>query len=187
MDDPKPPLRARLRAHRRAHVAALGPVGCLTAERALADVLSPILSGASCIASHAARGSELDPRWIGAARPLLAYPRVAGETLDFRLCHFDTLRPGHRGIAEPADDAPLASPDIVLVPLLGAAPDGTRLGQGGGFYDRALAAMRRDRSIIAIGVAWDVQLLPALPRDPWDERLDWIATPTHLVNCASNR
>ncbi len=184
MDDPKPPLRARLRALRRAHVVSLGPSGRLEAERALADTLAPLLTGATCIASYAAQGAELDPRWIAAS---LAFPRVAGELLTFHLCRPDALRPGHRGIPEPASTAPLASPDIVLVPLVAAAPDGTRLGQGGGFYDRALSAMRRDRPIIAIGLAWDMQILPALPRDPWDERLDWIATPSRLVDCAITR
>jgi 5-formyltetrahydrofolate cyclo-ligase len=187
MDDAKAELRTRLRAMRRAHVGALGPGGRVPDEHALADILAPALSEASCIASHAAHGPEIDPHWIDGGLASLAFPRVIGDTLEFRISSFESLRPGHRGILEPADDAPLAFPTVLLVPLLAAAPDGTRLGQGGGFYDRALAAMRLDRSILAIGLAWDVQLLPILPRDPWDVQLDWIATPTRLVECAIHR
>src|SRR3546814_6880034 len=55
--------------------------------------------------------------------------------------------------------------------------DGRRLGQGGGHYDRWLAAHPGAR---AIGLAWDEQLCEDLPHETHDIRLDAIVTPTRL-------
>ncbi len=68
-------------------------------------------------------------------------------------------------------------PDVVFVPLLGFTEHLERLGQGGGHYDRWLAAHPQT---VAIGLAWDVQLLDALPVEPHDVRMDAIVTPTRL-------
>ena len=73
------------------------------------------------------------------------------------------------------------------MPLLAATPAGVRLGQGGGYYDRTLATLRRNSRILAIGLAWDIQVTDALPCEDWDQPLDYIATPTRLVNCAQHR
>ena len=81
-------------------------------------------------------------------------------------------------MAQPADDAAVLVPDIVLVPLVLADRSGGRLGRGKGHYDRALAGL----DAVAIGLAWDVQLSDtALPLDSWDARLDAIATPENAT------
>jgi 5-formyltetrahydrofolate cyclo-ligase len=64
--------------------------------------------------------------------------------------------------------------DLILVPGLGFTRDGRRLGRGGGFYDRLLAAS--SFRAFTMGVGFDVQLVPALPVEPHDRRLDAIAT-----------
>jgi 5-formyltetrahydrofolate cyclo-ligase len=93
------------------------------------------------------------------------------------------LSPGYRGIPEPRPDLPAVRPDVVLVPLVAADRNGHRLGQGGGHYDRTLAALRAQGPVLAIGLAWDMQIMPDIPASPWDQPLDAIATPTafHLV------
>ena len=82
------------------------------------------------------------------------------------------------GIAEPAPDRPAVRPRHALVPLLAFDDDGYRLGYGGGFYDRTLAMLRGDGAgpLVAIGVGLETQRRPALPREPFDERLDWLVT-----------
>jgi len=82
------------------------------------------------------------------------------------------------GIAEPAPDRPPVRPQHALVPLLAFDDEGYRLGYGGGFYDRTLAMLRADGTgpLLAIGVGLEAQRRPALPRERFDERLDWLVT-----------
>ena len=65
--------------------------------------------------------------------------------------------------------------DAVLVPALAVAGDGTRLGRGGGSYDRALARTRAGVPIAAL--LFDGELVDALPRDPWDLPVSAVVTP----------
>jgi 5-formyltetrahydrofolate cyclo-ligase len=62
------------------------------------------------------------------------------------------------------------------VPLLAFDRAGYRLGYGGGYYDRSLAALREQGATIAVGVAWPEQEVAAVPRDARDLPLDWIVT-----------
>jgi 5-formyltetrahydrofolate cyclo-ligase len=112
---------------------------------------------------------------------------VSGPDILFHQCEWAELKPGFQNIPEPPATAPQVEPDLLLVPLLAVTLAGVRLGQGRGYYDRALARLRARRPVTAIGLAWDVQIAPALPADPWDMPLDWVATPTRLVRCADYR
>lgn len=84
---------------------------------------------------------------------------------------------GPLGLRQPAADAPILIPDVLFMPLVGFTANGDRIGQGGGFYDRWLAA---HRATIAIGMAWDVQRVDELPLEPHDQRLTAIVTPTRI-------
>ena len=57
------------------------------------------------------------------------------------------------GIPEPRADAPAVTPALVLVPLLAFDASGHRLGYGGGFFDRTLAAFARPPRIVGVGYA----------------------------------
>lgn len=81
------------------------------------------------------------------------------------------------GIREPGAMSEVRVPDIVLVPLLAFDAEGYRLGYGGGFYDRSLAEIGAQKPVTAIGVAFAEQEVPSVPRDRFDQRLDWILTP----------
>lgn len=87
------------------------------------------------------------------------------------------LSPGAFSLLQPSAGAREVTPDIVFVPLVGFTAKGERLGQGGGHYDRWLAEHPR---AMTIGMAWDVQLLEALPTEPHDVTLDAVVTPTRL-------
>ena len=65
--------------------------------------------------------------------------------------------------------------DVVLVPALAVARDGTRLGRGGGSYDRALSRVPAGVPVAAL--LFDGELVDALPREPWDRPVDAVVTP----------
>ncbi|MFN6934263.1 MAG: 5-formyltetrahydrofolate cyclo-ligase, partial [Tsuneonella sp.] len=79
---------------------------------------------------------------------------------------------------QPAPDAEEVRPDVLFIPLVAFSPDGRRLGQGGGHYDRWLAA---HPDTLAIGLAWDVQEVADLPLETHDRRLDAVVTPTRVI------
>ena len=80
-------------------------------------------------------------------------------------------------ITEPAPEAAELSPTILLTPLLAYDSEGFRLGYGGGYYDGALAALRRAGGpVLAVGTAFSEQMVERVPHHNRDEQLDWIVT-----------
>ena len=77
----------------------------------------------------------------------------------------------------------LVTPDkfeALIVPLVGFDNKGNRLGMGGGYYDRMLKKL--SAQCLLIGVAYDFQLLDAVPIEHWDMPLHEVITPTkHYV------
>lgn len=103
----------------------------------------------------------------------------SGATLTFHAIDRHTvIEPGLHGIHEPPANAPVVLPDVILVPLVAADRRGFRIGQGGGHYDRTLEALRRQKPVRAIGLAFDVQLVDTLPAEAHDQRLNALATPS---------
>lgn len=107
-------------------------------------------------------------------------PRMLGhgKPLEFKLWQKgEPLRDAQYGIKEPLASAPPFTPHIVLCPLLGFDAKGTRLGYGGGYYDRTLALMP---AALAIGVAFDEQEVDHIPSEAHDRPLDAVLTPSGL-------
>ena len=99
-----------------------------------------------------------------------------GQALKFRHWTPSTrLAPGGFGVFVPAD-TPEVTPELLIVPLLAFDRQGWRLGYGGGFYDRTLAALRQSAKPLAVGVAFAGQEVPAVPHGAGDARVDWIVT-----------
>ena len=71
-------------------------------------------------------------------------------------------------------------PERLIVPLLAFDSIGYRLGYGGGFYDRTLAKLRARGPVHAIGYAYAGQEVDAVPRESYDQPLDWLATEEFL-------
>jgi 5-formyltetrahydrofolate cyclo-ligase len=68
-------------------------------------------------------------------------------------------------------------PALLIVPGLGFDLRGNRLGRGKGYYDRFLAALdRRGFPFTAIGLCMEAQILPELPAESWDRKMDGICT-----------
>ena len=174
----KKALRAALLARRAAvHSPAAG-------EAAAASFLAAIpLPPRAVVSGYWPMGEELDPR------PLMRALHEAGHgvclpavvqraaPLEFRVWTPETvLQANVFGTSAPPPDAPTVRPDVLLVPLLGFDAGGWRLGYGGGYYDRTLRALRVLGPVLAVGFAYAAQEVEAVPREAFDEALDWIVT-----------
>lgn len=200
----KAELRVAMRAARRRHVAMV-PFIQLLAWVKLGPLVRPLIPDCATLGSYVPVGAEIDPGpatdWNDRPRqttigpnglrelvvlPLrpTAYPWFADAAAPMRFRLGRPTTPGPFRIPQPKPDAPLVEPGVLIIPLLAATPQGLRLGQGGGHYDRYLAA-RRDAgtSPLAIGVGFDMQIVDQLPADPWDMRLDFVVTPTRVFDC----
>lgn len=108
-------------------------------------------------------------------------PVVVGrdQALDLRLWEpgVELVSAGF-GTFGPPDTAPRAIPDVLLMPLLAFDKTGTRLGYGGGYYDRTLASLPQKPRLI--GLAYAAQELDEIPRLDHDVPLDAVITETGL-------
>jgi len=185
--DQKAALRKQMLKARREHVASLpGSVSALLFRRPPAPVME-MIPGDAIIGLY--RASEAEAPAAGYARFFLeaghsvALPRIApgSRMMTFRT-HTDPfdesdLEEGPHGIMQPAADAAEVEPGVLFVPLVGFAQSGHRIGQGGGYYDRYLAA---NPDATALGLAWDVQEVDELPIEEHDMPLAAIITPTRI-------
>ena len=127
--------------------------------------------------------NEIDPaplmRKLAEQGAKLALPAVMarGKSLAFRAWSpDDRLMLGPLGILEPSPAAAELVPDIMLVPLAAFDPEGHRIGYGAGHYDYTLAHLRKIKAITAIGIAFAVQQIKAVPALPHDVALDYVLT-----------
>lgn len=189
VEDEKKRLRKRMRALRLVADQKEGPGaarGVMTLLLAAVDKLG--IGPGSVVAGYWPIVTELDDRPLLArldergvvcALPIVA---AADAPLLFRRWRpLDELEPGVLGTSHPPASAPEVVPDVVLAPLLAFDREGYRLGQGGGYYDRTLAALRSRGALTAVGVGFAVQRADAVPRDVNDERLDWVLTEEMLM------
>ena len=175
-----------LRALARARRSAPGPEA---AARASAEACAALLEGLSPAAGEAVSGywpmgGELDIRAAlngfaaRGTRVLLPVVVARDAPLAFRRWHpGDALVPAGFGTSVPDPSLPEGTPDILLVPLLAFDARGFRLGHGGGYYDRTIAALRGSgRPVRAVGVAFACQEVERVPVEEFDQRIDAVAT-----------
>ena len=180
----KSALRTRLRRLCREHVASLPKtISALMFLRPPAMVATLLPEGRTIGLYHAITGeapTRSYARWLSENGRRIALPWFADKDapMQFRLWadpyEDDGLEDGPYG-RQPSPEADLVELDAALVPLVGFTADGDRLGQGGGHYDRWLAA---HPDVIALGLAWDCQRVDSLPLEPHDKPLLGIITPT---------
>lgn len=183
----KDTLRKQLRARRKAHVTALPEnLRALMFHRPPAPLLAKIPQEAAIGLYHAGpfeAPAAAYARFFREAGHTLALPFFAAPEAPMQFRHHtdpyahEDLEVGPFGILQPAFDAKPLVPDVLFVPLVGFTADGTRLGQGGGHYDRWLA---EHRPALAVGLAWDAQACETLPTEPHDAPLDAVVTPTRI-------
>ena len=90
------------------------------------------------------------------------------------------LVPGKLGIPEPPEELGVADPetvDFAVIPAVACGLDGTRLGQGGGYYDRFLEQVDCVRAAVCL----EAFLLPGIPVEPHDQTMNYIVTQQRVL------
>jgi 5-formyltetrahydrofolate cyclo-ligase len=136
--------------------------------------------------------SEINPlplmKTLAEAGARLALPVTGrrGQPLLMRAWHWgEPLASGVWGIREPTAQAEPLDPDILLVPLIAFDRAGARLGYGGGYYDLTLATLRSHKPVIAVGLAYAIQEVAAVPTTPRDAMLDIVLTERETIDLRS--
>lgn len=178
---PKPMTRRTVLSRR----DALAAEERATASDAIATSTIQLLAqhpAGAAVALYAPKGTEVDTSRIDAfarARGLrVLYPRIIdGERrLAFHEAALDALVPGPFGLREPHVSAPavdLAELAAVIVPGLAFDRAGGRIGWGRGYYDATLV---HAPGALRIGLAFECQIIDAVPRDPHDASLHYVVT-----------
>ena len=147
----------------------------------------------SMVAAYWPIRTELDPIPLLQAIMRLGadacLPVTPAEGQPLRFHQWDgqaALEEGPYGTKQPSSSLPVVSPDVILAPLLAFDADCWRLGYGGGFYDRTLAALEaKGHEAHVIGIAYDEQQVGQVPIGKYDRALSAILTPTRLIKRAS--
>jgi 5,10-methenyltetrahydrofolate synthetase len=105
-----------------------------------------------------------------------AMPEVAEKARPLRFRKWwpgVTMDPGVYGIPVPVGTDVLV-PDIAIIPMNGFDDQGYRLGYGGGYFDRTLAAL--ERRVLSIGVSFEALRMPTIHPQPHDIPMDFVVT-----------
>jgi 5-formyltetrahydrofolate cyclo-ligase len=190
-DTLKAVLREKARTARQGILAEeRAPLAASAARRAFA---LPEVTRARYVLGFAAAPEELDPEplleALRQAGATVCLPRISGPgTLALHVCELSTpLHEGPFGLRQPPSHTPTAEPgsiDLVIVPGVAFDASGNRLGFGGGYYDRLLAGMPRT---MRIALAFEGQILDAIPSEAHDERVDIIVTPDRVLRSPHSR
>lgn len=179
--------KAGLRA-KMSELGAVGPEVQRSVVEALRVWLSPRLPGT--ISAYLAMPEEVDVAPLFDLLPGWQWvlPRVEPDrSLTFR--DRDVAREVHRfGMEQPAAEGvvtPVNQIDVILVPGTAFDCSGGRLGKGGGFYDRVLPQRRADA--LAVGVTTLSRVVDAVPMEPHDRYVDWLATEDGVTECPTRR
>jgi 5-formyltetrahydrofolate cyclo-ligase len=175
----KDDLRRAMRTRRRDLMAVIPDA----AERAAAHLPLEALPPFQVVAGYHALGAELSPwpvlRKLQAAGARIAMPVAPAPDAPLLFRAFEEgqpLEPDAAAIPSPTASAEALTPDLVITPLIAFDRQGYRLGQGGGYYDRTLAALRAGGRLFVIGLAYAGQEVDRIPKDAHDQPLDAILT-----------
>jgi 5-formyltetrahydrofolate cyclo-ligase len=188
---PSPDIKSELRAEglrlRRDFARSLTPELRAELEAALARLVLPHLAGARVVAAYHPLRDEISPAAIISGLgdgQRAALPWFVDRDARMLWREAPATEPSPWGVLQPPPEAEALAPDIVLVPLVLADRSGTRIGHGKGHYDRALAHLREGGHAFTIGLGWESQVVDGpIPADPWDMKLDAIATPGGWIQC----
>lgn len=187
----KPELRTYFRKIREEFVFNVNSIQLKSANIALSHQLEAAGLLTGNIGGYAAMTSEIDP--LETLKSCLekdgqvALPYFVNREapMQFREWNGGPLCTAPFGLRQPSEDARHMSPDTLLIPLVAVDLAGNRIGQGKGHYDRYLSENRAKHPFTTVGLAWECQIAEEIPADPWDEPLDYIATPERFIKVTS--
>lgn len=109
-------------------------------------------------------------------------PRITKDDMEFfQIPDLNSIEQGAFGIMEPKESCKACSDiDVIIVPTVGIAKDGTRLGYGHGYYDRFLAKY----SATSIAITYSKQMVKSIPTTPNDITVNWIVTEDKIIKVA---
>jgi 5-formyltetrahydrofolate cyclo-ligase len=185
-----PPQRSGLRRELRDRRSALSPQQRATASRAITEHVGATrwLRAGRPVGMYASIGVEVDTAALRALARRRQCPVYLPCIVDYRRRHMvfardiGSLPTANRlGIPEPEprDSVPARSLAVVLLPILGFDDHGTRLGTGGGYYDRLFSYRRHRQSWhrpLLVGIAFRCQRVALITREPHDVPLDAVVT-----------
>jgi len=127
-------------------------------------------------------------RGLGVLVPILGASAYPGDPMTWALLQADDpVERGPFGIAQPQTvvSMPVEQVQVMIIPALAVDAAGNRLGQGGGYFDRALSGIRSWQSGGPLRMGWVFadEFLPALPAQDHDERIDVVVTPDSARWC----
>ena len=182
---------SQLRRHYAQQRRTLAPSDAAERSRAIAMhcLAAPAIQRAVQIASYIALPGEVQTTELNTAfadsGATVHAPVVRGKHMYFAPLR-DPLRRAPTGNWQPRLQHVvwLHQLDVVLLPLLAFDAAGNRLGMGGGYYDRCLAAQqnRSARRPLRVGLAYDCQRADTLPAQPWDVPLHAVVTESGWMN-----
>ena len=113
---------------------------------------------------------------------LISLPKIKDNfQMDFfEWSFYNPLVINEYGIPEPVSNK-IRYPDVLLVPLVAFDNELNRIGYGGGFYDRYLERIEKNKKVIKIGCAFSFQKINKLPIENYDKKLDLIITEKKII------
>jgi 5-formyltetrahydrofolate cyclo-ligase len=181
--------KAQLRHDAMARRDAMLPEVRQRAAEAIAARAFPVaIAPGTIVSGFMPLASEINPlplmQRLAGQGARLALPAIAGrgKPLIIRAWEFGApLERGQWGTREPKPDAVEVEPDILLVPLLAFDRTGHRVGYGAGYYDLTIAQLHARKPVTAVGLAFAIQEVPAVPATPRDSRLDLVLTEREVI------
>ncbi len=180
-DEKQTARKAAMAVRKAAHGAALG-AGAAAAKHVLAWLES--VPEMRSISGYMPIHTELDimplMRALHGRGYALSVPVIIGKAMPLK---FKAWTPESRMVSGPfgalvPETGDWLRPDLLLCPMLAFDGSGQRMGYGGGFYDRSLAALWPVR---ALGFAYAAQQVQYLPHEATDMPLEGVATETGIV------
>jgi 5-formyltetrahydrofolate cyclo-ligase len=155
----------------------------LEAYRTAATVLGYMSFGTEFAAEIFSRQALLDGKQV-------LLPRVNQGTKQLDIYRVADLAhdvaPGSWDIREPLIERcekveDLSTIDFILLPGVAFGRDGARLGYGGGFYDKLLARMQHQPTLVA--AAFALQVVEGIPQETTDRKVEWLITELNTIRC----
>jgi 5-formyltetrahydrofolate cyclo-ligase len=186
LDARKAALRPRMRNLRRVLARDFPQAAWMAGEHVEALLAALKLTVPRIAAVYHPAGAEFDPASVAETLTALGWTlalpfcRAPDEAMVFRRhAKGDRLAPDTVGILSPPSSAPVLTPDLIIAPVLAFDAQGYRLGQGGGYYDRTLDAIKQGGAAPpVVGLAYAGQEVEVVPVGEHDQRLDAILTET---------